>query len=53
MIRILESPDLARRFGKAGYERVKNHFSLAATVRRTEDLYLRLLAPSRRATGQL
>ena len=43
MVRILESPALARQFGKAGYERVKNHFSIAATVRRTEELYITLL----------
>jgi L-malate glycosyltransferase len=43
IIRILESADLARRFGDAGYARVKNEFSLAATVRRTEELYRELL----------
>jgi glycosyltransferase involved in cell wall biosynthesis len=43
IIRILESPELARQFGKAGFERVRNHFSLTATVRRTENLYLELL----------
>lgn len=43
MIRILESRALAQRFGEAGYKRVKNHFSLTATVRRTEDLYTALL----------
>jgi L-malate glycosyltransferase len=47
MIRILESQDLARRFGDAGYERVKNEFSLAATVRRTQELYMELLSQPR------
>jgi glycosyltransferase involved in cell wall biosynthesis len=41
--RLLQSPDLRRQFGHAGFERVKNNFSLAATVRRTEDLYTSLL----------
>jgi glycosyltransferase involved in cell wall biosynthesis len=43
MIQILQSPDLARRFGEAGYEKVKSDFSLAATVRRTQELYMELL----------
>ena len=43
MIRILESRELAEQFGQAGYERVKTHFSLASTVRQTEQLYLTLL----------
>jgi len=43
IIRVLESPDLAKRFGEAGYKRVAAHFSLTSTVRRTEDLYTALL----------
>ena len=43
MIRILQSPSLARQFGEAGRARVAAHFSLESTVRQTEDLYLNLL----------
>jgi L-malate glycosyltransferase len=43
MIRILESPSLARQFGEAGRARVTSHFSLESTVRQTEELYLSLL----------
>jgi glycosyltransferase involved in cell wall biosynthesis len=48
MVRILQSQSLARQFGEAGFERVKNQFSLAATVRRTEELYMRVLEQRRR-----
>jgi glycosyltransferase involved in cell wall biosynthesis len=41
--RLLQSPDMRRQFGLAGFERVKDNFSLSATVRRTEDLYMSLL----------
>lgn len=43
MIQVLESPDLAKRFGKAGRERVIAHFSLESMVRRTQDLYQELM----------
>jgi L-malate glycosyltransferase len=43
MVRMLKSPELAEKFGQAGYERVGSHFSLDATVRKTEDLYTMLL----------
>jgi L-malate glycosyltransferase len=43
MIRILESPELRIRFGEEGYRRVEAHFSLASTVRKTEELYTSLL----------
>ncbi len=43
IIRILESPDLAKRFGEAGRERVATRFSLEAMVRSTEDLYMSLV----------
>jgi glycosyltransferase involved in cell wall biosynthesis len=43
IVRLLENPEMGRQFGSAGYERVKQNFSLGATVRRTEDLYLALL----------
>lgn len=43
MIRIIESPELARRFGDAAYQRVVTHFSLRSAVRRTQDLYTALL----------
>jgi glycosyltransferase involved in cell wall biosynthesis len=41
--RILRSPELGIRFGQAGYERVARNFSLASTVRQTEELYTHLL----------
>ena len=43
MIQVLESPDLAKRFGKAGRERVIANFSLESMVRRTQDLYQELM----------
>jgi glycosyltransferase involved in cell wall biosynthesis len=49
MIRILESPAMAAQFGRAGYERVRDHFSLDATVRRTEELYMSLLGGHHRS----
>jgi glycosyltransferase involved in cell wall biosynthesis len=43
MIRLLESPDLARRFGAAAREKVVKEYSLDCLLRRTEDLYISLL----------
>jgi len=43
MLEILQRPELAARFGKAGRERVMKHFSLESTVRRTEQLYWNLI----------
>jgi glycosyltransferase involved in cell wall biosynthesis len=43
ILRMLKAPELAERFGHAGYERVGTHFSLAAAVRKTEELYTMLL----------
>src|SRR5215831_613678 len=43
ILRMLRSPEMRERFGYAGYERVRTHFSLAATVRKTEELYTMLL----------
>jgi glycosyltransferase involved in cell wall biosynthesis len=43
ILRMLRSPEMRERFGDAGYERVRTHFSLAATVRKTEELYTMLL----------
>ncbi len=43
MVRVLKSPEMRQGFGQAGYERVGRHFSLSATVRKTEDLYSMLL----------
>jgi glycosyltransferase involved in cell wall biosynthesis len=43
IVRVLKAPELGERFGQAGYERVSKHFSLAATVRKTEELYTMLL----------
>lgn len=43
IIRLLEDAELRRSMGRAGRERVEQQFSIAATVRRTEALYERLL----------
>jgi glycosyltransferase involved in cell wall biosynthesis len=43
MSRVLASPELGVQLGQAGYERVARNFSLASTVRQTEDLYNDLL----------
>lgn len=43
MAGILGSPEIARRFGEAGFRRVAERFSIATTVRKTEDLYSGLL----------
>jgi len=41
--RLLRDPDLRRRMGCAGRERVEQHFSIKETVRQTEALYETLL----------
>ncbi len=41
--RLLRNPDLRRKMGQAGQERVEQHFSIKETVRRTETLYEALL----------
>ena len=46
MIRILESPELAQRLGEAARDKVVQHYSLASTLRQTEDLYVSLLERS-------
>lgn len=43
MSRVIASPELGIQLGQAGYERVARNFSLASTVRQTEDLYNDLL----------
>lgn len=44
---LLAQPAVAQRMGLAGRARVEEHFSLAATVRQTEDLYRELIGRSR------
>jgi glycosyltransferase involved in cell wall biosynthesis len=46
-----ESPELMRRLGMAGRERVESLFTVRAMVRRTEQLYRELLAPEARAAA--
>jgi L-malate glycosyltransferase len=41
--RLLEDPQLARRFGAAGQQRVSAHFSIEQMVSKTERLYVELL----------
>jgi glycosyltransferase involved in cell wall biosynthesis len=42
--RLIDDPELRKKFGQAGRERVERHFTIQETVRKTEELYLRLLA---------
>ncbi len=51
---LLEKPELARRLGRAGRERVEVSFSLDRMVRRTQGLYVGMLerAMARRARGR-
>jgi glycosyltransferase involved in cell wall biosynthesis len=42
--KLLQSPDLASRFGEAGRQRVAEQFSLERMTRETEHLYLKLLS---------
>lgn len=43
MCELLENPQLAETMGRAGKQRVADHFSVDQTVRQTEDLYADLL----------
>ncbi|MBI4458504.1 MAG: glycosyltransferase [Acidobacteria bacterium] len=45
---LLEDPELARRYGQAGKERIAQHFTLTRMVRETEEHYLQLLERSAR-----
>jgi glycosyltransferase involved in cell wall biosynthesis len=51
---LLEKPELARRLGRAGRERVEGNFSLDRMVRRTQGLYVGMLerAMARRTRGR-
>ena len=44
ILRLLRDPDLRKRMGGAGRERVAAHFSVEQMVQRTEKLYEHLLA---------
>jgi len=48
---LLETPALAERLAKAGLERVRHHYTLAAMVRSTERMYRDLMAAQRLATA--
>jgi len=41
---LLRSPELARKMGRLGFERVSAYFNLEENIKRTEDLYEKLLA---------
>jgi glycosyltransferase involved in cell wall biosynthesis len=45
LVRLLAAPELRVRFGKAGRQRVRQQFSLAAMIHKIDTLYARLLAP--------
>jgi glycogen synthase len=49
--RVLEDPELARRFGAAGRARVEAHFSWASVAERTERVYADAVADFERAAG--
>ncbi|MBI4479281.1 MAG: hypothetical protein HY651_04590 [Acidobacteria bacterium] len=40
---LVENPELARRYGQAGKQRIAEHFCLGRMVRQTEQHYLQLL----------
>ncbi|HLA40231.1 MAG TPA: glycosyltransferase, partial [Candidatus Glassbacteria bacterium] len=40
---LIENPELARRYGQAGKQRIAEHFSLGRMVQQTEQHYLNLL----------
>jgi glycosyltransferase involved in cell wall biosynthesis len=45
MVAMLDAPDLRRRMGEAGRERIRQEFSVEAMTTQTEDLYVKLLKP--------
>ena len=45
--RLLDDPELAGQMGRAGLARLQGHFSVAANVRETQNLYASLLGHSR------
>jgi glycosyltransferase involved in cell wall biosynthesis len=45
---LLDHPQTARQFGEAGRQKIVQEFSIREMLRRTEDLYLRLVSESRR-----
>ena len=44
ILKLLDNPDLCLRMGRAGRERVKKHFSIERTIKKTEQIYEDLLA---------
>ena len=46
--RLLRHPDLRRKMGRAGRERVEQHFSVERMVQATEALYEELIGKKRR-----
>ena len=44
LISLMQSPEKARQMGERGRERVLEHFSCEAQLRRVENLYERLLS---------
>jgi L-malate glycosyltransferase len=48
---LLDHPQTARQFGEAGRERIVREFSISEMLRRTEDLYLRLVSDGRVGRG--
>lgn len=44
VLSVLESDELRMRLAKAGYQTVKEHFSIERVIKRTEDLYVELIS---------
>ena len=51
LVRVLNSPDLARDMGKAGRRRVEEKFSWASVAERTEQVYADAIAEFKRSSG--
>ena len=51
LVRVLNSPDLARDMGKAGRRRVEEKFSWASVAERTEQVYAEAIAEFKRLSG--
>jgi glycosyltransferase involved in cell wall biosynthesis len=50
---LIEKPDLARQYGRAGKDRIAEHFHLGRMVRQTEQYYVDLLDQAARRQGFL
>jgi len=51
LVRVLNSPDLARDMGRAGRRRVEEKFAWASVAERTEQVYADAIAEFKRSSG--